>query len=271
MLAHGSRDAAARREYREVASGVAERLPGVGVEFAVLEFPGEDLQSIAEGVRRCAEGGAERIVALPFFLFSAGHVREDLPGELADAARRYPSLRLAYQPPLGVDSSLIDVLEARAAEADVELADRAESSAAVLLVGAGTSDADANAELFRAGRLLWERRRFDLVEVAFVSLTKPGVSDGIGRCLALGARRVLVVPYFLTTGVLSRRIAARLETERREHPEACFALAREMGLHPNLLDTVAKLAREALEAGGRDGLDLPPCTSGERAWSCWRV
>lgn len=268
ILAHGSRDVAARAEYQRVHAELAARLPEIPVEFSVLEFPGPDLRSIADGIRRCVEAGAERIVALPFFLFAAGHVRDDLPGELERAARASPGLRLSYQPSLGVDRRVVDVLERRASEAAAALAANPGGPTAVLLVGAGTSDPDSNADLYRAARLLWERRRFELVEVAFVSLTEPNVAAAIDRCRALGARRLLVVPYFLTTGVLSRRIAARLETARQERPELQVALAAELGLHPSLLELLADRARAAL-AEDRDSLALPPCAEFGRAWACW--
>jgi sirohydrochlorin cobaltochelatase len=267
VLAHGSRNQAARAEYQRVRAEVARRLPELPVEFAVLEFPGEDLASILEGVRRCAEAGATRIVALPYFLFTAGHVREDLPGELERAVENWPGLTVAYQPPIGVGSKVVDVLEARAVQASQEFTAASTSSSAVLLVGAGTSDADSNADLFRAARLLWERRRFPRVEVAFVSLTSPSVAEGLERCLTLGATEIAVVPYFLNTGVLSRRIAARLDTARQQHPELQFGLAAEMGLHPTLLDLVAERARLALAAPNQNGVALPPCAEGT-PWAC---
>jgi sirohydrochlorin cobaltochelatase len=268
VLAHGSRDEGARAEYQVVHRELRARLPEVPVEFAALEFPGADVQSIGEGVLRCAAAGAERLVALPYFLFPAGHVREDLPGELRQAAAGLPHLRLAYQPPLGVDGRLVDVLQSRAEEAARALGP-GDDPVAVLLVGAGTSDADANADLFRAARLLWERRGSGLVEVAFVSLTEPKVADGIARCYALGARRLVVVPYFLNTGVLSRRIAARLEISRRELPALQLALALELGLHPGLLDLLADRARAALSAPEVSTLSLPPCAESTSAWACW--
>ena len=267
VLAHGSRTETARVEYQRVHAELAARLPELPVEFAVLEFPGSDLKSIAEGVESCAGAGAERIVALPYFLFTAGHVREDLPGELEQAAEPFPGLRLAYQPPLGVDRRLVDVLESRAEEAARDLPEPS-GPTAVLLVGAGTSDPDANGDLYRAARLLWERRRQEMVEVAFVSLTEPTVPVAIERCIALGARRLLVVPYFLNTGVLSRRIAARLEAARQEQPDLEVALAAEMGLHPTLLDLLADRARAAV-AHTADGLSLPPCADPTSPWACW--
>jgi sirohydrochlorin cobaltochelatase len=268
ILAHGSRDEGARAEYRRLGEVMASRLSDVPVELAVLEFPGQDLPSIADGVRRCIEAGAGRIVALPYFLFAAGHVRDDLPGELTRAAANWPGLELSYEPPLGVDRRIVDVLEARAAEAETLVEDSG-GPMAVLLVGAGTSDADANADVYRAARLLWERRRHALVEVAFVSLTGPTVEEAVGRCRALGIERLVVVPYFLNTGVLSRRISALLETYGRESPNLEAVIASEMGLHPMMLDLLAERAARGLESANGNRLGLPPCAEGGKPWACW--
>jgi sirohydrochlorin cobaltochelatase len=79
----------------------------------------------------------------------------------------------------------------------------------VLLVGRGSTDPDANAELFKVARLLWEGRGIGGVEAAFVSLAEPGVPAGLDRCRRLGARRIVVLPYFLFDGVLPDRVAAQ--------------------------------------------------------------
>ena len=251
LMAHGSRDAAARAEYARLRQALAERLPGETVVFSVLEFPDSgELPSIEEGWRRCLAAGARRVVALPFFLFPAGHVREDLPNELEAARRGGSEAALELLPPLGPADELIDVIGDRAVEALGGTPDAAEEGTAVLLVGAGTSDPDANGDLCKAARLLWERRALPLVEVAWVSLTQPTVPEGVERCLALGARRIAVVPYFLNTGVLLRRIEARLRPLREQHPSVPMPLAAHMGLHPRLLDLLERRARQGLQGHG---------------------
>jgi sirohydrochlorin cobaltochelatase len=249
LMAHGSRNEAARAEYVRIRRALAERLPNEHVVFSALEFPDDaDLPSIQEGWRRCLAAGAMKVAALPFFLFPAGHVREDLPGELEDARRETPGAELDLLPPLGVAEEMLDVLEARAQEAVAQMpADSSGPTTAVLLVGAGTSDPDANADLCKAARLLWERRSFPLVEVAWVSLTEPTVPQAVGRCLALGARRIAVVPYFLNTGVLLRRALARLAPMRETYPDVPMAMAAHMGLHPRLVDLLERRAREGLD------------------------
>ena len=149
LMAHGSRDPAAREEYARIRRALAERLPAETVVFSVLEFPDDgELPSIEEGWRRCLAAGAAQIAALPFFLFPAGHVREDLPHELEQARERHGRAALDLLPPLGAADELLDVLEARALEVIPEPGDARQT--AVLLVGAGTSDPDANGDLCKA-------------------------------------------------------------------------------------------------------------------------
>jgi sirohydrochlorin cobaltochelatase len=257
LMAHGSRNAEARAEYVRIRDALASRLPEERVVFSVLEFPDDaELPSIQDGWHRCLDAGARRVVALPFFLFPAGHVREDLPTELREARAPQSGVDLDLLPPLGAADELLDVLADRANEALATLPE-ADGLSAVLLVGAGTSDPDANGDLCKAARLLWERERqhFPLIETAWVSLTEPTVQAGVERCLRLGAGRIAVVPYFLNTGVLLRRIDARLAEVRAARPDVLLARSEHMGLHPRLLDLLERKAREGLEGGcGRKGV-----------------
>ena len=246
-MAHGSRDDDARAEYRRIHAALVERLDPTPVVFSVLEFPGDDgLPSIEDGWKTCLRAGASRIVALPFFLFPAGHVREDLPNELRAARATAGSAELNLVPPLGASDELLDAIEGRAREAT---GPNAGSGTAMILVGAGTSDPDANGDLCKAARLLWERfnDRYDLVETAWVSLTRPSVREAVDRCVLLGAERIVLVPYFLNTGVLLKRIDARLAEIGPLHPAVPIARGGHLGLHPRLLELIERRAREGLE------------------------
>ena len=77
---------------------------------------------------------------------------------------------------------------------------------AVLIVGRGSSDPDANSDLSKIARLFYEGRPYPLVESAYVGMTPPDVADGLDRCRKLGAKRIVVFSYFLFTGVLEERI-----------------------------------------------------------------
>lgn len=265
LMAHGSRDPEARAEYRRIHEALAERLAPVPIVFSVLEFPDDDdgLPSIQDGWQQCLAAGARRIVALPFFLFPAGHVREDLPAELhaaREAAQQAGHWAEAdFCPPLGPADELLDAVAARAAEAAEP--DEGTADTALILVGAGTSDPDANGDLCKAARLFWERHNAELplVETAWVSLTRPSVGEAIDRCVRLGAARIVVVPYFLNTGVLLKRVDARIAEARDLHPTVPISRAAHLGLHPRLLDLIETRARAGLEEEAGSGGLLAVC------------
>jgi sirohydrochlorin cobaltochelatase len=252
MMAHGSRDSEARAEYRRIHEAMAARLAPTPVVFTVLEFPRNDgLPSIEEGWRTCLESGSKRVVALPYFLFPAGHVREDLPTELQSARDAAGWAEIDFVPPLGPADEILDTIDTRAQEALATLGDADPAQTAVILVGAGTSDPDANGDLCKAARLLWERfnDRYPMVEAAWVSLTRPTIAQVIDRCLKLGATRVAVIPYFLNTGILLKRIDEQLDVIRAEHPGLQAARGAHFGLHPRMLDLLERKAREGLAPG----------------------
>ena len=60
-------------------------------------------------------------------------------------------------------------------------------------------------------RLFYEGRPYPVVESAYVSMTPPGVAEGLERCRKLGAKRIAVFSYFLFTGVLEERIRGQSE------------------------------------------------------------
>jgi hypothetical protein len=110
---------------------------------------------------------------------------------------------------------MLRVLEERL-DAVLDGADRAGTT--VLLVGRGSTDPDANAEICKVARLLWEGRGLRLVEPAFVSLAEPGVAAGLERCrLLLGAAGdgpAVAVHAWSGPGGSGRRAAGRLALGR---------------------------------------------------------
>lgn len=259
LMGHGSRDAQGAAEFLSLAEAVRAAAP-VPVEAGFLEFAGPAVGSIQDAITRCARAAATPVLAVPVLLFRAGHGKADMPAQVAEARARYPQLDLRSRAILGTDTALLEIVEQRIAEAQTDLPLAEPEQTAVLLVGRGTTDAEANAELFRVSRLLWERNRFGWVEPAFVSLAWPDVPAGIDRCVRLGARRVVVAPYFLNTGVLVKRIGelARLAAVRYAGVEV--VTAGHMGVHPKLVDLILQRAYEA----HAQGAEAP--TVIERAW-----
>ena len=120
---------------------------------------------------------------------------------------------------------------------------------ALLLMAHGSRRDEANADLFHVAAALRARGPYAIVEGSFLELAQPGIEEGAARCVAQGAERVILLPYFLSPGVHVRRDLSDLHhrlTERFPHVDFC--LAEPLGRHPLLLDVVTARAREA-EAG----------------------
>jgi sirohydrochlorin cobaltochelatase len=127
---------------------------------------------------------------------------------------------------------------------------------AVVLVSRGSSDPDANADLYKVARLLWDSRGLAMVEPAFVSLAEPGVPAALERCRLLGATRIVVVPYFLFTGVLVDRIEDQVAAWAAAHPEVDARPGPHLGADPRIAGLVLERYREAVAGGAHMNCDL---------------
>jgi sirohydrochlorin cobaltochelatase len=242
IVAHGSRDQAARMEFVEQARAIAAELPDIRVEHAVLEFPGDHAPSIGDAVDALAPT-AKRLVVLPLFLFDAGHVRRDVPAELAAARERSPHLEINILPQVGEDDGLLEVLADRARGA--RRASNGDWPWAVVVVGAGTSSSGANAELARMAEQLRGQVATPIIEPAFVSLADPTVAEAIARSVERGAREVVTIHYFLNTGVLARRIESQARAEA-QRLGVQVTVGEHFGTHEVLTQSLATRIRLAV-------------------------
>jgi sirohydrochlorin ferrochelatase len=118
---------------------------------------------------------------------------------------------------------------------------------ALLLIAHGSRQPEANDDLFHVAATL--RQRGQVVVESFLELAEPTVDGGAGRCVELGAQRVVLVPYFLSAGVHVRRdLAAARDRLAERFPRVEFLLAEPLGRHPLLPEVVAQRAEEACRA-----------------------
>lgn len=246
LVGHGSRSPEGVAEYWRLASVLRRVAPALDVGCGFIELAEPDLDA---GFDALVAGGARSVVAVPLVLLGASHLKADGPDAMARARLRHPGVHFAYARALGIHPSLLALAEARVRQA-VGPQDAARTH--VVLVGRGSSDPDANADLYKVARLLWDGRGFAGVEPAFVSLAHPSVPEALERCRRLGATRVAVVPYFLFTGVLVERIAA----QARGWSGAEVVVGEHLGAVEPVANLVLERYREALEGGALMNCDL---------------
>lgn len=247
LVGHGSREQPGNDEFLAFCEAVRPHLGPERVETCFIELA-EPL--VPESLDRCVALGAHRVVVLPVILLAAGHVKVELPHELDEAKARHPGVEFLYGRHIGLDPLVLEVMNQRLAELERDAAWPPDETA-VLVVGRGSSDPDANSDLFKLSRLIWESRRYPWVETCFIGVTGPSLPEGLARCRALGARRIAVVPYFLFTGVLIPRIQRLVGEFTVAHPEMEARVADYLNGHPKLFRVLQERKAEARRGEAR--------------------
>lgn len=205
LCGHGSRDPEGIAAFRELVSGVQLRHPDLVVDYGFLEFAHP---VYAAAVERMYQGGVREIIALPVMLFAGGHAKNDIPYELNTLQRQYPDLKITMGHHLGITPALLQ-LSKKMIEKVAGSGDR--SDCCLLVVGRGTADPDANSDVAKLTRLLWEGLGFGFATTAFIGVTSPALKEALPLVEKLPFRRIIVFPVFLFTGVLLKRIYQQVE------------------------------------------------------------
>jgi sirohydrochlorin cobaltochelatase len=248
LAAHGTTDQAGVDAFAALAERVGKLAAADGTRvaggFIELSAP-----AVREAVTTLIGASPSHLVAVPLMLSAAGHAKGDIPAALAREQARHPGLTWTYGRPLGPHPALIDLLARRVDACGTE-------KPAVLLAGRGSTDPDANADVVKTARLLWEGRDYPLAETAFVSLARPDVAEGLERCRLLGARRIVVARYFLFPGVLPDRVAEHAAAYAAAHPELDIECADVLGDCDEIAALVWERYREALAGDIRMNCDV---------------
>lgn len=122
---------------------------------------------------------------------------------------------------------------------------------AILLMGHGSRVAEANEALYRIAELVARQGNYPIVEVAFREQHPPNIQAGIDACVARGAQRILLYPYFLYAGAhVLEDLPDEMAAATRRHPGLEMVLGTPLGVHPKLAEIVCeRLAATLRDAG----------------------
>lgn len=253
FVGHGSRLESGNEEVRIFVKKMIPTLdPSLLIETCFLEF---GLPSIPEGIENCVAWGASEVIVIPIILLHAGHSKLHIPAAILEAREKYPDVKFVYGETIGVHSKALDIVVDRLAETGFDINEE-QPETAILLIGRGGSDPQANSDFYKITRLLWEKLNVRLVESAFMGVTEPLVDEGIERCIKLGAKKIILLPYFLFTGILIERMRKMLERYQEQYPSHQFVLAQYFGYHPKLQLILKERIAEAIDGNSSGESDL---------------
>jgi len=243
LCGHGSRDEAAVKEFAVLSQHLKTRLPQYPVEFGYLEFA---TPIIRTGLDSLKAQGVTRVLAVPGMLFAAGHAKNDIPSVLNTYAAAN-DLPITYGKELGIDPKMLRAAGDRVQEAlDKAGPGVSKHETLLVVVGRGASDPDANSNVAKIARMLWEGFGFGWAETAYSGVTFPLVEPALEHATRLGFKRIIVFPYFLFTGILVDRIYESTDEVAARHPEIEFIKAPYLNDHPAVIDTFIERVEQIL-------------------------
>ena len=244
IAGHGSRDADGTREFEEALMLLKQRQPDRVITHGFLEFA---TPTIDEALRKNARMGSRKIVMVPGILFAASHGKNDMPVELLSVKPEFPEIEFHYGGPMGIHPLLLELFQERIISAEAQSAQMIPRHDSLLVVvGRGTTDPDVNSNVNKLARMVEEGMGFGSSYVCYSGTAKPLVADGIARAAQMGYRRVVVIPYFLFTGILIKRIYSAIDKIQPKFPDVEVLKASYLGVHHHVTDVWVEKAREAL-------------------------
>lgn len=233
MVGHGTKDVDGRQSFLDFAAAYQELDRSRPVVPCFLELTGP---TIEEGIDRCIEQGYTEFSVLPILLFAARHNKFDITNELDRAKIKYPQLKFHYGRHFGITPNILELWRSRLTQLDNEKYPRSET--VLLFVGRGSSDPDANGDVYKLARILWEGSGYSTVETCFIGITHPRLEEGFRRARLYQPKRIIVLPYFLFTGLLVKKIFDTTAQQQAQFPEIEMICLPEMGIHPQLFQVM---------------------------------
>ncbi|MDD2897751.1 MAG: CbiX/SirB N-terminal domain-containing protein [Desulfuromonadaceae bacterium] len=122
---------------------------------------------------------------------------------------------------------------------------------AILMMAHGSRIAEANDAAREVAAMVKEMTPFEIVEVSFRELHEPNIQQGIDACVARGAERILLMPYFLFMGAhVQHDLPDEIKEAQKRHPGLIMEMGGHLGAHRKLAEIETERIRESLERLG---------------------
>ena len=178
-------------------------------------------------------------------LFAAGHAKNDIPAVLNKYSAEN-GLNIQYGRELGLNSLMIGAAGARVDEIIKKNPVFPASETLLVVAGRGSSDPDANSNVCKITRMLVEGFGFGWGETVFSGVTFPLVEPGLRHSLKLGFKRIILLPYFLFSGVLVNRVRDHALRVANESSDVQFLNASYLSDQDLVIDTFMERIHEVL-------------------------
>ena len=110
---------------------------------------------------------------------------------------------------------------------------------AMIIVDHGSKREESNEMLLTFVEMFIQKTKCKIVEPAHMELAEPSIATAFDRCVERGAKRVVVMPYFLSPGKhWLQDIPAITKAAAESHPGVGFMVGAPIGLHDLMVDLI---------------------------------
>lgn len=224
VVGHGSREAKANKGFEDFVQNFQKHVPDEKVSFGYLEIASPTLPEALESVAR----ESETVTILPLFLFSAGHVKNDLPAAVQEIQKKFPNVQFSTAPALGANPLMLKLLSKRTDEAAAALS-APKSKTILIVIGRGASDSEANEDFCKLVRMFEESSGFSSVKICYCAMSKPFLEETLNHAAAGRPEAILIQPYLLFPGKLIQKIEEEAGIFSKKHSGIQIRVGKSLG------------------------------------------
>ena len=241
LVGHGTRDDEGTQQFFQLGERLAERLGPQPVEVALLEF---QRPTISDAWTRLVRQGVQHIHVAPLLLFAAGHAKQDIPHIVRECQAATSGVSFDQARPISRHRSMVQLVSRRIGDT-LALSAAGSSSTALVMVGRGSTDPCAQADMKVLSEVV--SRRIDVAEVftAFYAMADPPLPEVLDYVANSGRFSAVVGhPHLLFTGRLYEAISRQVDQASTRFADIQFRLSSYLGPDPLVADAICARVRQ---------------------------
>ena len=236
LVGHGTRDSLGTKQFFQLSEKLAQQLSSLSVRPCLLEFQSP---TIPEAWEELAKQGATHIHVAPLLLFAAGHAKQDIPDLISQCHADWPQVAYDFCRPISRQADLVDLVRRRIQEV-VQIKDLAPHSSALVMVGRGSRDPCASADMKVLTEVIAKRFGFSQTLTAYYAMAEPRVPEVLDQLASSGKFQSIVVqPHLLFHGRLYQAICKQVDEASQRHPQIRFATCDYLGPEIEIAKAIA--------------------------------
>ena len=238
LIGHGSRDPEGIEEFLTLWKKLRERKICRTTEYGFLEFA---KPSVTEALSACHFDGIKHFIILPGILLPGEHSQRDIPNAVGD----HPNTHFAE--PLGTQPQVMAVCRERIEEAE-NLSQKSIARSKTLFMTVAHGSHDYNSQVEKSFHLLGEKLGFGKTGIHFAGSSQDSLEESLEKLMPQEFHRVILLPFFLFSGVWVKRVHALADTFQEKYPNTEFLKASCLKHHEWIVDALVQRARESISS-----------------------